>query len=278
MVKEKLFGWLVDYFCRYKWPVCAPCTINGKFTNPCDPDFKPGDENPFHGALIFADGERFPKTMSLDQLINPEEVSPFESAADSSSFHSYLERFKKEDGAIVYDSKNTKIAHVGLIKQKSPKLAQVDYRPEEALPRDFKSYDASVPVTKRGARTDIAIRVSQSYPVDAYQITTTAYNELGMGQVTHFRQGILRESFHLEVSPDGKGPYVDSSRQVIGVYRRYVDEEGRPCRNEKGELIPYLEERIDQNLHDGRGKAVNSPPTNVYPLPSFYQRELRATA
>jgi hypothetical protein len=143
------------------------------------------------------------------------------------------------------------MAFGGLIKQNSERLRTVRYSFEEVLPADFMAYDRSKPASKRGAKTDVAIKVPMAYDsnesnVESYAIKTSAYTPLGMGLVTHFTKDGLKEDFFLAYVPGLKNNpkkhsiYFDEEKEVVGIHRTYKKENNKVV-VDKVRIVPKSE-------------------------------------
>jgi len=225
-----LFRLLVRYYCEEKWTACRRDVKDGIFYDRYDDDFGIGDENPFHGALIVANGDTLAGELVQQELVKENPLGKFIPTRTIDDFCTVMDRIKKRDRAMIYDGVNKQMANVEAIY--ANKLAHINLDFDKDLPYNFMVNDGSIDVNECGTRTRAAMLITKAYAnsgceVDAYIIRATAYTPLGMGLVAHFTKEGLKEVFFLKYDPNSSEEmFIDKKKKVVGVYRTYKRVDG----------------------------------------------------
>ena len=254
---DKLFQWLVDYHCRHNLPAVLHHVQQGVSYNISGQRLAEGHENPYyHGFLIIANGTTLADRLFQDRVVIDEEVEGFVPLPSKRTLFEYLGKQQDNDGAYIYDSVNRQMTRVYELNNNPAALQRP--RLVEMVPADFVTYDGTVLPAARnlGTKTRLAIKLPQTYDqVDTFQIKRSAYTALGMGKVTHFDHEGLVEEFFLDYRPQSTRPFISRNHGIVGVYRRYRDDEGSPVHSENI-LVPHRELVVDRKLAPQLRKAA----------------------
>ncbi len=261
MADSNLFEWLMYYQCRSNLEPCLRWIVDGTLRHPdgLDP-FEEGEEadgiRNYVGLLIISDGRNLLDMLRQDKIVYEEDVAKahdddgFVKVTTAGELSDYLDMVGKRDGAYVYDGDDNEITRVYEFTNRHPNLERVPLL--DFIPDNFFEYNGCTPPERKqiGTKTRLAIRLPQAYEnIQTYQIKRTAYASLGMGKVTHFDNSGLREEFFLMHAPGLEGaPYISAEKGIIGVYRDYVQRDGKVVLNSQSlirltpdgiEKVPY---------------------------------------
>ncbi len=92
------------------------------------------------------------------------------------------------------------------------------------MPRNF-IFEAGTSLRPEdlGTKSRLAVKLPFCYPhTETYQIKCSAYGSLGMGKVTHFNRAGLVEEVLLRHEPQSAGSFVDETRGIVAIHRRYA--------------------------------------------------------
>lgn len=230
MPSNTLFEWLVAYHVQKNLPACRErISEEGVYrsSRPLRPGLDEIANEEYTGLLIFSNGDELINRLRDVGVINDSKEPEFVPVREYMEFQRLLDEEGGRDGAFAYNSKRGLMARVLELNNRLPSPSY-----EQCLPRNFVNEEGSIAPTEGviGTKTRAAIKVSASYSnVDAFQIKRTAYNKLGMGIVTHFRNGCLEEMFYFTQAPEGSGlPVLDPKTRIVGVYKRFSSEGGSP--------------------------------------------------
>jgi hypothetical protein len=280
---------LVDRMVQYYWTHGLGHFIEfvdkkGVFKNTYDPDFKVGDEAPIHSdAIVLGNGGHLEDKMRESGLIDLENLDPHPvDVGTQEKFNMFMNNHRKDDGASVYDGNNESQHHIGIVNPNAPKLAAIRYDPEKELMPEYAAIDSSKPRRKKGARTDIATRVSKAFPwADVMTISNSSYTELGPGPMLRRLDGKITEMW-VHIVPENEGyklhkkdpiAFYEEGFKVACLYRRYVDDDGNYSRDDKGDIVPIFEAFVDADSKDRHGRYVCYQPRQGKTLQSTIQQE-----
>lgn len=239
MKSDGLFGWLVRYQVSHNLNACKRwISDDGVFHDPeTDSPLELGDENPltgYKGLLILANGDTLISKLREQNIINDKKDPVFSTPVkNEEDFFDYIAQYSKRDGAHLF---NGVIGAMGRVIELNNNLPIDNY--EHILPPNFIDEAGEIELSEEniGTKTRAGIKVSAANPknVDIYQIKRTVYNSLGMGIVTHFKEGHLKEMFYLTAAPEGyAGPVIDPEHQIVGVYVSYKVEDDKVVEDRK---------------------------------------------
>lgn len=149
---------------------------------------------------------------------------------------SYLDKAAEEDGAIVYDRTSVNVRRVGILKDRNLD----DVLAEEALPDDYLAENGSVPLvdedgcSKIGGKSTMALKVSRGFTdkkgehrkVDAYVISQTPHNLLGLGKMVMFSENGM-EIIYAKYEPEHKGKFFDVDLKIVLFRKSYSMKDGK---------------------------------------------------
>lgn len=230
---QDIFNWLVKYHCDKNLEKCLPFIENGRVRSPDSSNLREGlDENEIYpGVLVVCNGDTLLETLMKDEIVDPNDIDGFVEVKGWQDFIKYLGSRENNDGAYIFDSKNSRITRAYELNN-HPKTLKGRYRLEEMVPGDFCSADGSVsPRSNLGTKTRLAIKLPQAYPnITTFQIKRTPYGDFGMGKVTYFDKDGLRKEFFLtsheegiyrsyeRMEPDGRMEKVGEAQIPLEVY------------------------------------------------------------
>ncbi len=227
MGNEKLFGWLMKYQIRHNLNACLEEIPHWKGSLRKRHATQETPSYDYTGFLLFANGDTLVDELREQHVIQDSKKPTFIPAGTMEKFFEYFDEFNGADGAFVYDGKHGSLARINELTNALP---SPDY--SSVLPRNFvDDSQRYIPTEDNiGTKTKVALKVSQAYPenVDVFQIKKTIYNSLGMGTVTHYKAGYLREMFYLTEAPENyTGQFIDQENKIVGVYLSYRMDNGK---------------------------------------------------